>query len=230
MRTPQFAVVLGVLLAAYGDAAPAQSARSLIREGNGEYETRDYGEAELDYRKALEQQQDLVHGHFNLGDALHRQGKYDEAVDAFQRALEHAGTNELKASAHYNIGNTFMKEEKYREAINAYIDALKLNPDDQEAKFNLSYALKKLREQQQQQQQDKQDKQNKQDKNKQQQQQDQQKDQDQQRQQQNQPQQQRQMSKEEAQRILEVLKNSERDIQKKLRVRQAVRPKTERDW
>lgn len=227
MKTTRVSLALGALLAAHAACASAQSARSLIRDGNGQYDSQKYGEAELNYRKALERERDLVHGHFNLGDALHRQGKYDEAVGAFQRAAEQAGSAELKASAHYNIGNTFMKEEKYREAINAYIDALKLNPQDQDAKFNLSYALKKLREQQQQQQQQQQDKQ---DKNKKQQQQQQQQNQDQERQQQNRPQEQRQMSKAEAQRILEVLKNSEREIQKKLRVRQAVRPKTEKDW
>ncbi len=38
------------------------------------------------------------------------------------------------------------------------------------------------------------------------------------------------MSKDQAERILDVLKNSERDIQKKLRVRQAVRPRGDKDW
>ena len=220
MRNAPLALPVVALLAMHAICAMAQSARSLVRDGNAQYDKEKYGEAELDYRKALEREQDLVHGHFNLGDALHRQGKYAEAVDAFQHAVEQAGSPELKASAQYNIGNSFMKEEKYREAINAYIEALKLSPSDQDAKFNLSYALKKLREQQQQQQ-------DRQDKNKQQQQQQQQQNQEQQ---QTRPQEQRQMSKAEAQRILEVLKNSERDIQKKLRVRQAVRPKSERDW
>ena len=224
MRNAPLALPVVALLAMHAVCAMAQSARSLVRDGNAQYDKEKYSEAELDYRKALEREQDLVHGNFNLVDALHRQGKYAEAVDAFQHAVEQAGSPELKASAQYNIGNSFMKEEKYREAINAYIEALKLSPSDQDAKFNLSYALKKLREQQQQQQQQQQDRQ---DKNKQQQQQQQQQNQEQQ---QTRPQEQRQMSKAEAQRILEVLKNSERDIQKKLRVRQAVRPKSERDW
>ncbi len=38
------------------------------------------------------------------------------------------------------------------------------------------------------------------------------------------------MSKADAERILEVLKNNEKEVQKKLRVRQAVRPKTDKDW
>ena len=58
-----------------------------------------------------------------------------------------------------------------------------------------------------------------------------QKQQEQQQQQQQQPRnQEKQMAKAEAERILDVLKNSEKDVQKKLRVRQAVRAKTDKDW
>ena len=38
------------------------------------------------------------------------------------------------------------------------------------------------------------------------------------------------MSKADAQRILDVLKDNEKEVQKKLRVRQAVRSKTDKDW
>jgi hypothetical protein len=121
------------------------------------------------------------------------------------------------------------------------VEALKLNPDDMEAKYNLSYALEKLRQQQQQKKDDQnQDKKNDKSKNDQQkndqQQQDQEKQKQQQQDQQQQAQQQqklqqgKQMSKADAERILDVLKNNEKDVQKKLRIRQAVRPKGEKDW
>jgi len=210
--------------------AQGQSVRSLIREGNSQYRDEKYSDAEVNYRKALEKEKSLVQGHFNLGNALHKEGKLDEAMKEYENALAKAEQNDTKAYAYYNIGNSQLRGQKYEDAIKSYIETLKLRPDDADAKYNLSYALEKLRQQQQQQKQNKnqdknkdqnQQKKNDQDKK------DQQQKQDQQQQRQKQ---QKEMSKSEAERILDVLKNSEKDVQRKLRARQAVRPKTDKDW
>ncbi len=215
--------------------AAAQSTRSLIREGNSHYKDEKYPDAEVSYRKALEKDSTLVPGHFNLGNTLHKQGKFDESVKEYESSIGRMEKKNDRADALYNIGNSYMREQKYQDAIKSYIDALKIAPRDEDTKYNLSYALAKLRQQQQQQQQNK-----KQDKNKDNQQdkknqdkQDQkqnQQNQDQQQKKQQQQQQQKQMSKSEAARILDVLKNSEKDVQRRLRVRQAVRPKSDKDW
>lgn len=225
--------------------AMGQSVRSLVNGGNSLYKDQKYTDAEVSYRKALEKEQALVQGHFNLGDALSKQGKFDEAVKAYENALHRSGSKDTKAYAYYNIGNTRAMEQKYQDAVQSYIEALKLKPDDQDTKYNLSYVLEKLKQQQQQQnQQNKNNKNGKNKDNKQDQQnKDQKKQQDQQKQDQQKPDQQKQnqqnqqaasqekkMSKADAERILDVLKNNEKEVQKKLRVRQAVRPKTDKDW
>jgi Ca-activated chloride channel homolog len=224
-----------------------QSVRSLVREGNGQYKDQKYSDAEVSYRKALEKEQDLVPGHFNLGNSLYKQDKADEAIKAYESALMKAESKETKAESYYNMGNAFMKGQRYQDALKSYIESLKLKPDDQDTKYNLSYALAKMREQQQQQNKNDKNKDDKQDQKKDQQNQDQQKKdqekqdqqkqnqqqqkQDQQTQQQKQQQgQEKKMAKADAERILDVLKNSEKDVQKKLRVRQGVRAKTEKDW
>jgi len=218
--------------------AKAQSVRSLVHSGNDEYTEGKYTDAEVNYRKALEKEAELVQGHFNLGNALHKQGKQEEAVRQYEQAINRAVDAETKANGYYNIGNSFLSQQKYQEAIQSYVEGLKLKPDDADAKYNLSYALDMLKQQEQQQKQQQQNKdknqQNQDNKNQQQDQQQQQQKQDQpppKQQPQPSPQQpQRQMSQEQAERILDVLKNSERDIQKKLRVRQAVRPRGDKDW
>ena len=229
------AAALALAVAAPGTGL-AQSTRSLVNGGNDLYRDQKYGDAEVNYRKALEKEKALVQGHFNLGDALTKQGKYDEAVHEYQEAMAKAAARDTKAYASYNIGNAQMKQQKYQDAVQSYIDALKVDPKDEDAKYNLSYALEKLKVPPPKPQQNKNDKdkkdQNKKDQEKQNQQNkpkpDQQK-QDQQKQQSPQ-QQQKQMSKADAQRILDVLKNSEKDVQKKLHQRQAVRPRTDKDW
>ena len=230
--------LLAVTVCAVPATVPGQSVRSLVRQGNGQYKDQKYSDAEVSYRKALEKEQELVPGQFNLGNALYKQDKGDEAVRAYENAAMKAESKETKADAYFNMGDAYMKGQHYQEAVNSYIESLKLNPSDQDTKYNLSYALAKMREQQQQQQQNKNDKNkdNKQDKQKNQQNQDQNKqDQQQQQKQDQQPQQKQQsqekkMAKAEAERILDVLKNNEKDVQKKLRVRQGVRVKTDKDW
>ncbi len=216
-------VCVALVVAASGGAR-AQTVRSLVNGGNDLYHNQKFADAEVRYRKALEQERQLVQGHFNLGDALHQQGKYDEAIRQYQEALNDARQDPTRAHAYYNIGNSLLKEQKYEDAIKSYIESLKIDPGDEETKYNLSYALQKIREQQQQ----PQNKNPKQDQKKKQQNPDQPKQQEQQPQ--NQQQQQKKMSRSEAERILAVLKNSEQDLQKKLHARQPVRAKTDKDW
>ena len=206
-------------------ALPAQSTRSLVNGGNDLYRDQKFSDAEVNYRKALEKEKGLVQGHFNLGDALTKQGKFDEAVKEYEAAKEKAEGKTTKAYADYNIGNALMKQQRYQDAVRSYVDALKAEPRDEDAKYNLSYALEKLRvpPPKPQKNQDKKDQEKKdQQKQDQQKQQQQKKDQQDKQKQQTPQQQQKQMSKADAQRILDVLKNSEKDVQKKLHTRQAV--------
>lgn len=249
MKRSQWSFVFGIVSVGlmWTCTAFGQSVRSLVNDGNSQYKDQKYSDAEISYRKALEKDQQLVPGHLNLGSALYKQDKADEAIKEYENALMKAESKETKSQAYYNMGNAFMKSQRYQEAVKSYVESLKLNPNDQDTKYNLSYALEKLKQQQQQQQNkndknkdDKKDQQkNQQDQQKQdQQKQDQQKqDQQKQEQQNQQAQQQKQqqgqekkMAKADAERILEVLKNNEKDVQKKLRVRPAVRAKTEKDW
>ena len=146
--TPAFPALACMLLACLAlvlPAARAQSTRSLVNGGNDMYRDQKFSDAEVNYRKALEKEKELVQGHFNLGDALTKQGKFDEAVKEYQNALAKAEAKDTKAYAHYNIGNSQMKQQHYQDAVQSYIDALKLEPKDDDTKYNLSYALEKLK-------------------------------------------------------------------------------------
>ena len=209
----------------------AQSVRSLVNGGNEMYSEGKYADAEVRYRKALEKEQQSVIGKYNLGNALHKQGKFDEALKQYESLTVPSGDAATRAEAYYNSGNTYLRQQKFGEAIGSYIESLKLRPDDFDAKYNLSYALQMLKKQQQQQQKKpKDDKKKNQDQQQQQQNQQNKQNKDQQQPQQRPQQQERKIAKADAERILEVLKNNERDVQKKLRARQQVRPRTDKDW
>ncbi len=219
----------------------AQSLRSLNNDGVKKYNEKKFADAEVNFKKGLDKAPDNFITNFNLGDAYYQQKRYDEALKSYQTALSEAKTGDEKSKVYHNIGNSLLKSNQFQESIGAYKNALKINPNDNDTKYNLSYALSMLKNQQQQKQ--NQDQQNKDQKDNQKQNQDQQKqNKDQQKQNQNQKnqpekqdatkqkQQQNKISKEEAERILQALRNNEKDLQKQLRKQKGTPLKTDKDW
>ncbi len=173
--------------------AEGQSVRSLVNGGNDLYKDQKYTDAEVNYRKALEKEQRTPGRPLQPGQCPVQTGEIRGGGERVRkRASSGPKTARVRADAYYNIGNALLKGQDYQSAIKAYIEALKLNPDDAEAKHNLSYALRMLQQQQQQQQQ--QNKNDKQQQDKKQDQQQQQQNQQQQNQQQKQQQQQQQQA------------------------------------
>ena len=211
----------------------AQSKRELNNDGVELYKSKKYADAEVKFKKGLEKDPEMFQGHFNLGDSYYKQGRYDEAIQSYKNSLQFTEDKENQSKVYHNIGNSLLKQQKYQESIGAYKNSLKQNPDDLETKYNLSYALNMMKQDQQKNKDDKnKDKNKDQQKDKQQQNQDQKdqnkdKQQDQQKQQQ---QQKNQISKEEAQRILEAMKNNETNTQKKLRKVKGKPVTTDKDW
>jgi Ca-activated chloride channel homolog len=247
MRKIRFISVLFVLMffAVGSQESFSQSLRGLVNDGVEHYEKGNFSDAEVNFKKGVEKEPENFQAKFNLGDAYFKQERYDEAIKSYQSAMAFAKDDLEKARVHYNIGNSLLKAQKVKESIEEYKKSLKLNPYDQEAKYNLSYALELLKNKDQQQKDDKDQNKDKnkdqnQDKNKDQnkdkkddQQKDQQNKQDQKKKDQQDKQQQQQpqkISKEEAERILEALKDNEKDLQKELRKIKGKRVKTDKDW
>jgi Ca-activated chloride channel homolog len=134
------------------DTAKLKDPWKNTRAGNGLYKTKDYKGAEQKYRDALKTDTASPVVNHNLGNALYEQEKYDEAEKAYADALNSTNKDTLN-KGWYNLGNSMYEQKKYGESVNAYKEALKNNPNDEDARYNLAMAQKKLKEQQQQQQQ-----------------------------------------------------------------------------
>ena len=234
-----------------------QNERKEIRQGVRAYEDGDFSEAEVDFRKAADISQESYEAGFNTGAALYNQEKYEETVEQYQALLEQTSDPASEAQIWHNIGNSMLEGQQYGPAIEAYKNSLRRNPDDQDSRYNLAYALQKLQEQQQQQQQnqdkdqqdqkDQKDKKDQQDQeNKDQEGQDKQDQQDQEKQdqqdqekqdQQDQEKQDRQsapmeISREDAERLLKAIQQQEKDVKEKVDKKKAAaaKVKTEKDW
>jgi Ca-activated chloride channel family protein len=83
---------------------------------------------------------------YNLGASLYREGDYKSALEAFDRAHNGAPDDSLKARSAYNAGNALFRQGRFGEAAEKYKQALRLNPQDQDAKHNLELARRMLAE------------------------------------------------------------------------------------
>lgn len=195
--------------------------RQYIRQGNKQFRSGDYANAEVSYRKAIEKNAKNPQAAFNLGNALMAQKKDSAAVEQFEGAAR-LETNPLrKAQAYHNMGVICQTHKMYGEAIEAYKNALRLNPKDDETRYNLVLCKhqKQKQDQQQQNQQGGGDDDKKQDdKQKDQQQPDQQKDKQDDKQQKEQPK--PQMSKDNAEQLLNAAIQNEKQTQEKLKQQQ----------
>lgn len=219
----------------------AQSSKKLIHDGNQKYEEKKFGDAEIDYKKSINTKENAFIGNYNLGNAYYQQGKFDQAKQQFETAseLKSANKEELSKSYH-NLGNTLIKNKKYEESVQAFKQALKLNPKDNDTRYNLAYAQSMLQQQQQQQKQDgdkNQDKKDQKDQQKENKKQEQQKQQEQKQEQSKEEQAKKEsqprkdkISKEDAEKILQALNNDEKKTQKKLNVKEGSKIKIEKEW
>ncbi len=214
----------------------AQQADRAIRKGNAAYKKGDQATAIKSYSQAANDQR----AEFNLGNAYYRQDSVRDAQRTFEAASSLAKDPNAQARAFHNLGNSWMKQQKWQEAVNAYKQALKRQPNDDDTRYNLAYAQKKLQEEQKKKDQNKKDD-KKQDQQQQQQQDQQKKDdqdkKDQQKQDQGQDQQQQakkpgQIDKQDAQRMLDAMQQQEKNTQDKAREKMKVRVKKpiDKDW
>jgi len=125
--------------------------RREVRKGNREYERENYVEAEAAYMGALSKNPASYEGNFNLGNAYYRQGRFEESAQRFQQLSQIPHMPEVMAKTWYNQGNGLVQQykqgwdrKKLEEALEVYKQSLRLNPQDQEAKFNLAYVQKLL--------------------------------------------------------------------------------------
>lgn len=215
-----------------------EKSQMLIRKGNVDFQNKKYQEAELNYRKSISENPKNATASYNLSNALYEQKKYKEAREYLEKTAKEFNDKPSKSKAFHNLGNAFYKEGNMEKAIENYENALKLNPGDLDTKFNLAMAKKEKKNQggggqnNQQQKQDQQKQQQKEsDKGKES---DQKKDGDQKDDsEQGQPKPKPgQMSEEEAQKLLEALKNQEQNTQKKvdLQRQKPEQKKHEKDW
>lgn len=126
----------------------AQNEKVLIKEGNEAYKRSDYPLAAATYGKAVQKNPINPTAQYNLGNALYKSEKREEAINAYEVSIGQLAKPVEKSNAYYNKGVVLHNDKKLPECIAAYKSALKLDPDNEDARQNLQKALQQQKEQQ----------------------------------------------------------------------------------
>ena len=215
-----------VIMLAVCAAVSAQNDRQLIREGNRLYRQKQYAQAEVLYRKAIAKKADNPQAVYNLGCALMMQQKDSAAIVQYENATKLEKNKLRQSKSWHNIGVMCQSHKMYGEAVRTYEQSLRLNPSDDETRYNLALCkqLNKNNPQQDKNQQDKKNEEKEDDKGQQQ-----KKDK---KDQQKEEQPKEQMSKDNAERLLDAAVQNEKATQQRLKkaLQQPRKKQLQKNW
>lgn len=237
-------LIILALAALCFSAANVQAQYFDLKKGNDAYNEAKYGEAKANYEKVIAENKEIdkqKEAMFNNGNVAFREKRYDDAEKQYNAITANSALpKELRGGASYNRGNTIYrradstsnpseKMDMLGKALQSYKESLALNPADKEAKINYEFTRAKLKEleKQQKNQDKKDDKKEKEDKQEQKQEEKKQKEEPQKQQQQPEK---NNFSKDQAERILNAMKQDEKNMLKKYQNKAAPRTDSEKDW
>lgn len=126
-----------------------KSYKTLVYEGNQKFNGKDYDGASSRYMEAVKSNEKDFTAHYNLGNALYKSKKYEEAKGEFEKAQRLSQTIPDKAAALHNLGNTYMQMNQPEKAADFYKQSLKQDPYNEATRKNFEIAKLKEKENQQ---------------------------------------------------------------------------------
>ncbi len=114
-------------------------------KANKLYKKGQIGKAKSVYTQALKSDPNSPEVAYNLGNALFREGLFKESQSNYLKSTAQKSEDNLfKAKVFYNLGNSQYRQKDLANAADSYKKSLRLNPKDEDAKYNLELVLKQM--------------------------------------------------------------------------------------
>ncbi len=114
-----------------------------IYQANSEYRKAQWGDAEIQYKKAIAMMPDAKSAHYNLANAYYQQGRYAEALEIYVK-LNTTKTNKHNTAVWMNLGNTYYKLGALENSYESFKKALLLDESNIQVRQNFLYITKLL--------------------------------------------------------------------------------------
>lgn len=148
------ALIVFISLFSVFSLSAQKAVRKNIKQGNRSYNEQKYEQAASHYEEALKINPNALEPNYNLGNTLYRQEKWDESIAQQNHYLQLEKENPEKvSSAWHNIGNALLHKKELEKSMEAYKMALRINPNDDETRYNLAVVQKMINDQEEEEQQ-----------------------------------------------------------------------------
>ena len=132
---------------------PAQS--QIPNQTNKEFiPNPEYAKALMDYKELINKYPDKKELYFNLGNLNYLSGDSESALQNYKNSLINSDPK-TKADALYNMGNTYYQMGDLHNSVDFFKEALSLNPNDEDIRYNYELSKRMLEQQPPQENQDK---------------------------------------------------------------------------
>lgn len=150
----KYIVVALLTLFVCGEVSAQQmKERGLVRKGNRQFKREQFEKSVDSYQRALQHDSTSFEAKYDLASALYRTERYEKAEKTLLGIVNDTTRTELeRGEVAYNLGNTQFAQQKYKEALSSYRQAMRCNPNDEDAKFNYAFTKRLIQQQEQQQQ------------------------------------------------------------------------------
>ncbi len=106
----------------------------------------DFSAALTKFRDAQIEYPSSTELHFNIGMALYKLDRYEDARGAFESAT-FSRNQEIEKKALFHTGNCFVKEGKWEKALDYFNRALQIDPQYKAAKINREFVVRTMKNQ-----------------------------------------------------------------------------------
>lgn len=137
--------LISVLSLIITDPLYGESLYSKIEKGSTLYKERKYDEALKSFVDAQIESPEESTLKYNVANAHYKMKNYEEAVKNYQDLAATAQDIKLEEKSLYNIGNCMYRQGRLEEAVEYYKKALELDPNDQDAKYNLEFVREEIK-------------------------------------------------------------------------------------
>lgn len=110
------------------------------------YKDEKYIDALKYYRSAQNNAPENIDFSDEIGQTAYKARQFEVAEKIYRQNADKKQTGKHQANSWHNVGNSLMKKQDYSGAVEAYKESLRLNPTDEETRYNLSEAIRKLKQ------------------------------------------------------------------------------------
>ena len=142
-RSGLFLIVAAIIICSGNRGFANENPEELYKQGHYEEAEKAFIKKDMDHPKD-------VRNRYNRGCASFQNSNYEGASAAFRSALKRSknckGDKQIRFQSAYNLGNSLFKQGDLQASADAFRHAIKLNPGDEDSRYNYGLALKMIEE------------------------------------------------------------------------------------